>query len=327
MEFESSKEITGGALGSGRLYVATKEGTLYAIGAAAQRVAQAPPAEPVSEAQTPPTEDKGDTQEAAPVETPVPATGTLIAGETLTYTLSVLNEGPSYARNVVVSDTLPAGVSFVWAGSSRGSGCVESGGVVTCTLGHLLKGDGATITITVRTHPIASGTITLSHVAAVASQATDPNPSNNQMERQTTLQAGADLAVVQSIWPDPAVAGDPLTFTLSIANHGPAGATGVIASGTLSTSVTFVSATSSQGSGCNVVGQDTSGTTITCGLGNLSSGDTATVTILVSVSPGTKEALTGSITVVAHETDPDLSNNVVDTEIPVNVEADLTVTE
>jgi peptide/nickel transport system permease protein len=347
VELETSREITGGALGPGRLYVSTKEGTLYAIGAA-QRVAQAQPAAPVSETPTvPTTEDEGDTQ-AVPVETPVPTTGTLppttgtlppttgtlppttgtlIAGEALTYTLSVSNEGPSHARNVVVSDTLPAGVSFVGASSSRGSGCAESGGVVTCVLGDLLEGDGATITITLRTHPITSGTITLSHVAAVASQATDPNPSNNQVERQTTLQAGADLAVIQSTWPDPAVAGTPLTYTWSIANHGPAGATGVTASGTLSTSVTLVSTTSSQGRGCNVIEQDTHGTTITCDLGDLVSGNTATVTILVSVSPATKGVLGGSIAVEAHETDPDPSNNVVDTEIPVNVEADLTVTE
>ena len=47
----------------------------------------------------------------------------------ITYTIIVTNHGPSTASNVVVSDTLPAGVTFV----SASSGGANNSGVVTWT--------------------------------------------------------------------------------------------------------------------------------------------------------------------------------------------------
>ena len=62
----------------------------------------------------------------------------VIAGEDLTYTLVVTNDGPSDATNVVVTDDVPAGTSFV----SADGGGLEAAGTVTWNLGTLA--DGAT---------------------------------------------------------------------------------------------------------------------------------------------------------------------------------------
>ena len=57
--------------------------------------------------------------------TKVAAANPAQTGQTLLYTLTVRNLGPAAAADVVVTDTLPAGVSFVAAASSPG--CAETG--------------------------------------------------------------------------------------------------------------------------------------------------------------------------------------------------------
>ncbi|WP_395658465.1 hypothetical protein [Nocardioides sp.] len=78
---------------------------------------------------------------------------TIVApGDQVTYTLRALNAGPGVARDVVVTDVLPAGTSFV----SASSGCSNSGGTVTCHLGDIAGGDDAVATITVRIDALPS---------------------------------------------------------------------------------------------------------------------------------------------------------------------------
>src|SRR6202011_3404214 len=92
---------------------------------------------------------------------------TVNQGSNLTYNVVVLNLGPSVADNVVVTDTLPAGTSFVSAGygivtcmpggcsdlNGPGSACSISGNTVTCripTVGLFFKSfTGALVKITV----------------------------------------------------------------------------------------------------------------------------------------------------------------------------------
>ena len=59
------------------------------------------------------------------------------AGEVVTWTLDAVNDGPSDARDVVITDTLPAEVTFV---SADDPGCAHAAGVVTCTIGTLAPG-------------------------------------------------------------------------------------------------------------------------------------------------------------------------------------------
>ena len=68
------------------------------------------------------------------------------AGAALTYTLAVTNLGPDNAASVMVTDGLPAGLSFVSATATQGT-CTNSGGAVSCALGSLASNAFAAITI------------------------------------------------------------------------------------------------------------------------------------------------------------------------------------
>jgi len=103
------------------------------------------------------------------------------SGNQLTYTIDITNSGPSDAQNVVVTDTLPAGVTFV-----SSSGCAEDpNGVPTCSLGNIAAGAMAAYTVTVAVDPASSGTIT--NTATVTSDATDPNAGNDSVNEDTTV--------------------------------------------------------------------------------------------------------------------------------------------
>lgn len=69
----------------------------------------------------------------------------IAAGKTLTYTIMITNIGPSDAQNVVISDTLPAGLSFV----SATAGCSFNASILTCAVGTIVQNTTTTITVVV----------------------------------------------------------------------------------------------------------------------------------------------------------------------------------
>lgn len=110
-------------------------------------------------------------------------------GNQLTYSITVNNAGPTAAQNVVVTDTLPAGVTFVST-----TGCAEDPtGVPTCSLGTILAGGFTSYTITVTVNLATFGTLT--NTASVTSDTPDPNPSNNTVTEDTTSKPGPPISV------------------------------------------------------------------------------------------------------------------------------------
>ncbi|HWT01541.1 MAG TPA: S8 family serine peptidase [Pyrinomonadaceae bacterium] len=109
------------------------------------------------------------------------------------------------------------------------------------------------------------------------------------------------LSLAMSDSPDPATADTELTYTLTVKNDSSSEATGVTLTDTLPSGVTFVSASSGQGT-CGV-----NGTTITCALGTMAAGATANVTIVVK--PTAAGAITNTATVTGNETDPNPGDN------------------
>ena len=127
---------------------------------------------------------------------------------------------------------------------------------------------------------------------------------NSQGEVNFAFQTGtANLGLTKTAAPDPAKLNQTLTYTIKVNNTGPAPATDVTLTDILPSTVTFQSAATSQGS-CQTNGQ-----TVTCDLGNLTKGATATITLLVT--PGETGSVCNVATVLANETDPNPGNNNV----------------
>lgn len=95
-------------------------------------------------------------------------------GGTLTYTVSINNAGPATATAITMTDTLPAGVTFVGA-AGAGWNCSQATGLITCTQPTLAVGSAPAIVITV-TAPTTAGVIT--NTASVISSVADPTTPN-----------------------------------------------------------------------------------------------------------------------------------------------------
>jgi uncharacterized repeat protein (TIGR01451 family) len=134
----------------------------------------------------------------------------------------------------------------------------------------------------------------------------------------------ADMSIAKSDSPDPVGPGQNLTYHLTVANNGvaagPSTTSGVTVTDTLPAGVTLVSKTPSTGS-CSGT------TTISCALGIFPGGASATIDIVVTVSPsaGNGTTLTNTARVSAVTADPNSTNNTAAASTTVVSGADLSL--
>jgi uncharacterized repeat protein (TIGR01451 family) len=117
------------------------------------------------------------------------------AGENLTYTIDIENNGPLTAVDVAVESTLPAGVTFVST-----SGCAEDpAGSTTCSLGDIDPGATAQFTLEVSVDLGVSGSITFD--AEVSSATADPGEALNTASVTSTVVEVGVIEIVTSTAP------------------------------------------------------------------------------------------------------------------------------
>ena len=240
-------------------------------------------------------------------------------GDTITYQVTISNNGPSAASNVTFTNLLPTNTTFVSASSDiSGATFTQSGGTVTGTIGDLAAGGLANLTFVVQTSASTPSQVT--DTATIASDTPDSDPTNNtSTSNPTTVVASADVSIVsETATPTNVLAGQSVTFTIIVANSGPSTATGVTLVDTLPTGLVFVSGTSNGGTVDMVNGM------VVAPVGTLAAGGQTTVTLVLM--PTVAGTFTDSSVVTATESDPDSGNNSGSATITAVALSDLAVT-
>lgn len=223
----------------------------------------------------------------------------VLAGANITYSLAVTNNALTTATGVILSNTLPVGAQFVSAVSPFG-GCTYNAGVVICNLGDMPGETFATATIvaTLTQSPTSTNT------AVVFGFGPEEGlPADNTVKTLTTVNTSADLAVLVSASSNPVTVSNNLTYVVVVTNRGPSAATGVGLTNTLPAGIAFISAVPGAGQGsCSQ-----SAGIVTCNLGSLGSGGSATVTIVAR--PNSAGQLTNRAVALTAVPDPSLLNN------------------
>jgi len=255
-------------------------------------------------------------------------------GSLTKYTITVNNGGPSFATNVVMTDTFPSGsptATFSYQGNltvSGGGSCVEpainaTSGTLTCTWPGVATGNANAVAVTydMRAESIAGGTSgTTFNAASVTATEPETQSANNSTIHSTTSRQAADLALTKSA-PANAIPGDALAWTLTVTNNGPAASNGAKVTDVLPAGVTFVSASP----GCVFAAG-----TVTCTLGALASGAQTTLTINVTVNApytGANPLVNAATVATVNEIDIVPGNNTGSASTTVTAQADLGVTK
>ena len=130
------------------------------------------------------------------------------------------------------------------------------------------------------------------------------NPLRNQLQGLdgfiVKIGAQAELALTQSVAPNPVMQQNRLTYTLTVTNHGPDEAVGVTLTDPLPSGLSEVLATTTQGT-CSGT------TTITCNLGALA--PRASVTVTIKATATTLATLRNTAELRSTTPDKDLTNN------------------
>ena len=168
----------------------------------------------------------------------VTPTVALQGGNTITYTLTVSNPGPAVAGNISVIDLLPAAgvnaAAATWTcaiptpgqlGTAVPSACLAaSGSGALNTTVSLSIGGTAVYVISVPLQSGFTGTLTNTATAVVFGATFDSDTANNSVTTTSTVTPAANLTVTKTNGVATLAAGSTTSYTITVANLGPANA-------------------------------------------------------------------------------------------------------
>ena len=228
--------------------------------------------------------------------------GSFVRGSTGSYSLTVTNSGTGpTSGTVTLTDTLPASLAPQSA-TGTGWSCGIAVQTVTCTRANALAAGASypAVSVTVSIGQSAPANVTNSASVGGGNEIVTGNSSASD---PTAITSSIDLAVTQSDAPDPVNVGALETYTVTVQNNGPSNATGVTLTDTLPAAITYVGTTPSQGS-CVPAGA-----TVTCSLGTIANGASATVTVQLRPTAGAGATIVNTAGVAANETDTNAAND------------------
>ncbi|MEM7350716.1 MAG: isopeptide-forming domain-containing fimbrial protein [Acidobacteriota bacterium] len=273
---------------------------------------------------------------------------TVMAGDTVSYTLTYANNGNQEATGVVLTETVPAhtvsGSNPGWEvapiGSATACDAQPAGTVCLRSIGSVPAGTGGSATfVVVVDDPLASGVSEVANTASIAddgSNGPDPTPDDNSDDDLTPVDAAPDLSINKDDGGASTVPGGSVTFSLDYANNGTQDATGVVLSETVPAHTT---SGTNPGWEVNPVGSavacnsQAAGTICVLAIGDLDVGEMGSATFLVSVddplAAGVEE-ISNAVTIADdgnNGPDPTPGDNSDDDQTPVTAAPDLNLSK
>ena len=243
-------------------------------------------------------------------------------GQSVTFTITIHNDGPDTATNVAVLDQLPAGVTLQTFNASQGAFNSTTG---IWSVGTLASGGNAVLSLVTR---VDNAGVRSNFAEVVASDqfdpdstpdtnGTQPNDASEDDQVLTTITSQSiDLSIVKTAIPQAVTVGQPVTFTSVVSNFGASTATGIQIRDALPSGISYLSSSAS-------VGTFNSSTSI-WSLNTLAPGASATLTVIGLVN--VYGPLTSTVEVIAaDQTDldstPNNANSTEDDQASVTVES------
>ena len=213
-------------------------------------------------------------------------------GEDLTWTIIVINHGPSAALDVKVLEDIPDSLRLVSYTATKGTFDKNTN---IWTIGKL--DNASTVTLTIVTRVLSVGNIT--NPVDVNSSTPDSNKTNNHANNTTEAFEICDLELIKSSDKKVYYVGDYMHWIIEVVNHGPSPAKGVWVSDVMPSGVKYIGYSASKGKYDAKTGNWT--------IGNLAKGEKVTLDILCKViNPG---LITNNANVTCSVNESDLTNN------------------
>lgn len=238
----------------------------------------------------------------------------VIAGTTLTYSITVSNTGPSDAKNVSLADSIPS--SLANAQYSTDGGVSFSPWSTPYNIGTLSKNTSKNIIIRGNVTSGAIGNII--NTVTVSSSTPNPNPRNTVSTVTTPINASADLSVTKVAPPTSVLAGQTLIYTIVVKNSGPSDAQNVALNDNIPSSLTNVQ--------YSVDGGLTYNNWVSpYAIGTIPNGTSKTIYIKGTVTSSATNPIVNTVTISSTTPDPTPGNTVATVTTPVDLAADLSV--
>ncbi|HJU38005.1 MAG TPA: DUF11 domain-containing protein, partial [Tahibacter sp.] len=191
--------------------------------------------------------------------------GTYLPGQAITYTIVVVNNGPSPVANVHVTDTLPGTIdpTATWTCVAVSGSCDFAGGVGSIDAFVSLDAGGtATFTIDGTVDIAASGNIVNTATAEPPAGATCTAPPCTRSSTVTNVDGGnPQLSLAKTATPTTFAIGQAGTYSLQVSNTGTSSTSGTITVNDPMPASIVITATPT-GTGWNCAASTT--TTVTC---------------------------------------------------------------
>ncbi|MDY0813139.1 hypothetical protein [Kitasatospora purpeofusca] len=249
-------------------------------------------------------------------------TNPVVPGAPVEWRVTVTNDGPSLARDVVVTDRVPAGVNDATMTADDGAACPIADGTATCPAVEIPV--GRTRTWTVRGTLDAGATVTPTNSATVTGGPDPATPTHTAVASPSgSPSAQARLSVAKVLLTDPVVAGQRIQWRVTVTNHGPSLARDVVVTDRVPAGVNDATMTADDGTACPIADG-----TATCPAVEIPVGRTAGWTLTGTLDAGATAVPVNTV-VVTGGPDPDVTDRtaVATPTGPITVRHDLLLTK